>query len=375
MDSKTRLLQAWAFEEPDRVPVEIQLYAPVRGLPGADAIAAFETNEADNFRWVAGFDWGFMGLDTVYSETVIEEVPGQFKRLLKTHVTPAGEFTAITRHFSGDMDPHDFHWEKRFVETRDDLERLAGARRTPRPFDREAYAAGCAALGGRGVPATGLFHPLGMLVRSGNLAEVYAWLITEERLMARYLGACAEQVVESLRAVGYAPLPDPPVFLTYALEMLIPPWLGRAQFDKWVFPFDKRVNDAVHAIGGRHRAHCHGNSGGFLERLADMGIDSIEPLEPPPYGDNILADAKRRVGRRMLLSGNVPSQAFHLESFRVADVRELVRRAIGEGAPGGGFTLRATSGAVGNGKTREQCLKSIDCHLALIEAWREFGSY
>jgi len=32
-------------------------------------------------------------------------------------------------------------------------------------------------------------------------------------------------------------------------------------------------------------------------------------------------------------------------------------------------------GAVGNGKTREQCIKSIDCTLAMIEAWREFGSY
>ena len=142
-----------------------------------------------------------------------------------------------------------------------------------------------------------------------------------------------------------------------------------------MFPFDKHVNDAVHKIGGRHRAHCHGNSGEFLERFADMGIDGVEPLEPPPYGDNILADAKKRVGDRMLLSGNIISQAFYLDSFKVEDVRPLVKQAIKDGAPGGGFTLKTTGGAVGNGKTREQAIKNIECNLALIEAWRELGNY
>lgn len=106
-----------------------------------------------------------------------------------------------------------------------------------------------------------------------------------------------------------------------------------------------------------------------------MGVDAVEPLEPPPYGDNILAEAKKLVGKRMLLSGNVVSQAFHLDSFKIGDVRDLVKRAIEDGAPGGGFTLRTTGGAVGCGKTKEQCIKEIDCNLALIDAWREFGSY
>jgi uroporphyrinogen-III decarboxylase len=158
--------------------------------------------------------------------------------------------------------------------------------------------------------------------------------------------------------------------------MLIPPWLGKAQFGKWVFPFDKQVNDAIHAIGGRHFAHCHGNSGDYLNLFADMGIDALDPLEPSPYANNCLATAKRQVGKRMLLCGNVPSQAFALDSFKVSDVRGLVKQAIAEGAPGGGFTLRTTGGAyVGGGKTREQKQKSIECGLAMIDAWREFGKY
>ena len=375
MDSKSRMLKAWSFEEPDRVPLEIYLYPPAKGLPGADKLLEFQEREADNFRGVAGFDWGFLGLDTDYTEEVIEDVPGEFKRIRKTNSTPAGKFTAITKHYYGDGDPNDFHWEKRFVETLDDFKRLAGADRRRRPFDLERYNQGCAEVGNRGLPCTALFHPLGVLVRSSNMEEVYMWLMTEERLVMEYLERCAEQVCDTLLSIKGEKLSDPPVFMTYALEMLTPPWFGKGHFDKLVFPFDKRANDAVHEIGGRHRAHCHGNSGGFLELFADMGVDAVEPLEPPPYGDNLLAEAKRLVGKRMLLSGNVVSQAFALESFKVGDVRELVRRAVADGAPGGGFTLKTTGGAAGCGKTREQCVKEIACNLALIDAWREFGAY
>lgn len=375
MDSKSRMLKNWNFEEPDRVPLEMYLYPPAKGLPGADKIEEFQKTEADNFLPVPGFDWGFLGLDTQYSEEIIEDVPGNFKRLRRVQSTPAGKFTAITRHFYGDGDPNDYHWEKHYIATVDDFERVAEAGRIKRPFDLENYNKGCAEIGNRGLPCTGLFHPLGVLVRNSNIDEVYIWLMTEERTTTKYLEKCAEQICATLASIKDAKLADPPVFTTYALEMLTPPWLGKDHFDKFVFPFDKKVNDAVHNIGARHRAHCHGNSGEFSELFADMGVDALEPLEPPPYGDNILAKAKKQVGKRMLLSGNIVSQAFNLDSFRVKNVRDLVKRAIADGAPGGGFSLKTTSGAAGNGKTKEQVIKDIECNLAVIDAWREFGSY
>lgn len=380
MDSKTRMLQALRFEEPDRVPLEM-IISPrclEMGLPGAEKIRDFQEKEADNFLGAAGFDWGFFGLDSEYREECVEEAPGCFRRLRRVHATPAGEFTAVTKHdwdnLYGEGDPNDFHWEKRYIETLDDFRRLTLAPRSRRAFDLDAYNRDCARIGGRGVPATSLGHPLGDLVRNSNMIEVYSWLLTEPRLVEKYLETCTGQKCESLRALRDLPLADPPVFRTWALEMLIPPWLGREHFERWVFPFDSRVNDAVHAIGGRHFAHSHGKTGRFLELFADMGIDILDPLEPPPYGDNHLADTKRRVGRRMALCGNIPSQVLVLDSFDPGEIRALVRRAIGDGAPGGGFFLRTTGSAhVGNGRTRAQRIRSIECGLAMIEAWREFS--
>lgn len=381
MDSKTRMLKAWRFEEPDRVPIEMFINPKCleMGLPGAEEIREFQENEADNFQYAPLFDWGFFGLDSEYREDCIEDVPGQFKRMRRLHSTPVGEFDAVTKHtyddLFGDGDPGDYHWEKRFVETLDDFRRLAEAPRAPRPFDADAYNAACAKIGGRGIPATGLRHPLGDLVRNSDMVEAYSWLLAEPGLVERYLESCTEQKCASLAALKGRPLAAPPVFRTFALEMLIPPWLGKAQFERWVFPCDKRVNDAIHGIGGCHFAHSHGKTGEYLELFADMGVDAVEPLEPPPYGDNRLAEAKRRVGKRMVLCGNVPSQAFALDSFEVGDVRDMVKQAIEEGAPGGGFFLRTTGSAhVGNGKTRGQRIKAIQCGLAMIEAWREFGA-
>jgi hypothetical protein len=375
MDSKARMLKTWNFEEPDRVPVEVYLYPPAKDLPGADEIRDFQENEADNFCGVPGFNWGFLGLESEYFEEVIEDVPGDFKRIKRTQSTAAGDFTAIVRFNYDDADVNDCHWEKRYIETLSDFRRVAEHKRTVRPFDVDAYNAGCINVGNRGIPSTGLFHPLGRLVRSSNMREAYMWLLTEDELIRSYLESCNTQTAESVIALADLELEDPPVFMTYALEMLTPPWLGKYHFERLVFPYDKMVNDAIHKVGGRHRAHCHGNSGEYLELFADMGIDAVEPLEPSPYGDNILSDAKKLVGNRMLLSGNVVSQTFYFDNVGREEVRELVKSAISVGAPGGGFSLKTTGGAVGNGKTREQCIKNIECGLAFIEAARELCPY
>jgi len=149
------------------------------------------------------------------------------------------------------------------------------------------------------------------------MEKMYMWMLAKEELTLKFLERSNNQVSDSILSIADKPLIDLPIFMTYALEMLTPPWLGKDSFNKLVFPFDKQVNDSIHKIGGRHRAHCHGNSGGFLELFADMGIDAVEPLEPSPYGDNILAEAKKSVGKRMMLSGNVITQAFCLDSFKV----------------------------------------------------------
>jgi uroporphyrinogen-III decarboxylase len=154
------------------------------------------------------------------------------------------------------------------------------------------------------------------------------------------------------------------------------PWVTVVAFKEWVYTFDKPVNDAIHAIGGKHRSHCHGNCMEFLEVMAEMGVDSIEPLEPPPFGNVNLAEAKRRLHGRMLLSGNVMSNLFN-RLTDPAETRDMVKRAIDDAAAGGGFTLRTTGGHAGlaDNLTAEQQRNVILNIEAYVDTGLEYGKY
>ncbi|MCK5740493.1 hypothetical protein KAH55_14990 [bacterium] len=373
MTSKQRLLTAWSFQEPDRVPIEIQISPVAYTFPEAARVIDFIENEADNFIGVPGADFDFFGLPAEYHEEVIEDVPDDYRRIRRVYTTPAGEFFAITKHNADELIPEDFRWERRFIDTLEEMERLAEAVRTPPPLRIAEFESAVAELGERGLPLVGLLHPLGRLVRNSNMENVYSWLMNETGIIHKFLENTNAQVVQTVQALAKAGIG--PYYTVTAHEMLIPPWLGPDKFDEFVFPYDKAVNDMIHQSGGKLRIHCHGNCMNFLERMSEMGVDAIEPLEPAPFGDVVLAEAKKRVGDRMLLSGNVTSQGF-LRMTR-EDVRQAVKDAIRVGAPGGGFTLRTTGGhaATNSVKTRDQMRKVLDNIEAYIDAGLEFGAY
>ena len=60
-------------------------------------------------------------------------------------------------------DTSDYHWERRYVHSLDDMARVADAPRETAPFDAEACHKGVEEVGGRGLPATGaatiIIHP------------------------------------------------------------------------------------------------------------------------------------------------------------------------------------------------------------------------
>ena len=118
------------------------------------------------------------------------------------------------------------------------------------------------------------------------------------------------------------------------------------------YHFHRQVNTAsiarnywrearVFAAGARVRVHCHGRVRAILPKLAALGADATDPVEAPPAGDITLGEAKRLVGDRMTIFGNL--QLRDLETLSRDEVVELTRRTLEEGKPGGRFALQPTA--------------------------------
>ena len=115
-------------------------------------------------------------------------------------------------------------------------------------------------------------------------------------------------------------------------------FLSTAFYRRFVVPFEGRIARAVEARGARAYIHTCGDIHDRLELMAGPGVAGIECLDPPPLGRVELEDAKRRVGGRVFIKGNV--DPVHVLLPGGPDrVREDARRRVAAGKPGGGYIL------------------------------------
>ena len=117
-------------------------------------------------------------------------------------------------------------------------------------------------------------------------------------------------------------------------------FISPQHYQQFVLPCERRVITEFH---GRYPdvpvyTHTCGAIGDRLEMMADTGTNGIDTLDPPPLGNVELADAKRRIGDRLFIKGNVdPVNTLLLgtpEQVR-ADAMKRIRTA----ATGGGYVL------------------------------------
>jgi uroporphyrinogen-III decarboxylase len=84
--------------------------------------------------------------------------------------------------------------------------------------------------------------------------------------------------------------------------------------------------------------HTCGRIGDRLELLAETGTNGIDTLDPPPLGNVELADAKRRIGKRLFIKGNLDPVNILMHGTP-GQVLEKALRCIATGSPGGGYIL------------------------------------
>ncbi len=125
----------------------------------------------------------------------------------------------------------------------------------------------------------------------------------------------------------------------------------------------RRVGMCVVIVTILVMAVCFGVSAEAIFR----GLSWGDPLEAPPSGDVCLADAKKRIGDRVCLVGNLDDMAV-ISSVPLNELEKLCKSCIDKAAPGGGYILAGTSTGLYTPKLAERW-------LFMAKVAREYGSY
>lgn len=112
--------------------------------------------------------------------------------------------------------------------------------------------------------------------------------------------------------------------------------IGKDYFNKYIFQYEKSLADAIHQAGSYTVYHNCGYAGVLQECYAQMGLTAWETVAEPPQGDNSLAKAKEKIGRKITLIGNLDQVDF-LKTATEKEVEERVERILSIGKPGGRY--------------------------------------
>ncbi len=147
-------------------------------------------------------------------------------------------------------------------------------------------------------------------------------------------------------------------------ELCIPPLASPEEFREFVSRYDKPIIDLIHDAGKLAWIHCHGDMGKVLLDFVEMGVDCLNPIEPPPVGSLTLAEAKGLINGRMTLDGGV--QNGDIDLLEPGEIEKIVEETINMGKPGGCYILSET----GTPATRPALSER---HIANYRAFIETG--
>jgi hypothetical protein len=138
-------------------------------------------------------------------------------------------------------------------------------------------------------------------------------------------------------------------------------------FRMYELPFIKRASRICKDAGIVSHLHICGKSWELVEIVAEeTDVDVMEPMEEPPGGNVDLKEAKRRVGNKLCIKGNINTFNFMMNATP-EQVEEKCKRAIDDAAAGGGYVL----------STGDQCGRDTP-HANLfkmVEVAETYGKY
>ncbi|MCL5105362.1 MAG: hypothetical protein M1133_14795 [Armatimonadetes bacterium] len=346
MTSRERILAAMKFEQVDRLPVsplgfgKLEWGSPLcmellrRTDPYIDVGAHPDTE------WILGGNAEVEHKQSGRSTTTIIHTP---KGDLTCTWTRTEITSAVTEHLFKDFR---------------DVEKLLSIPYEPAPLDLSLYHTWCERLGEDGLVLGHLPNGIGYVAYwfspedfclawadDPDLIERLTAILTERWI--DYVNRCCEAGVPGFRVLGGE----------YATVQL-----GPKGFKRLCVPYDRKLIEAIHDHGAVAHYHNHGSVANCLLDFAEIGMDSLDPLEAPPWGDVDLKEARRTLGERICFVGNLDDMEV-IDKLPTEEILVIARERI-DAAGERGFILSGTS----SGTYGEQGAKNFIAMAEIVGA-------
>ncbi|MCW4020811.1 MAG: uroporphyrinogen decarboxylase family protein [Candidatus Bathyarchaeota archaeon] len=343
MTSRQRMLAALRLEEPDRIPIGLRGVDPYGDLR---LVGSFGTPQDSSYKPFMDFarkkldiwhGWSPVRSDNIFlsasksvklrKDTYVE---GDHEFVTHVVTTPKGVLNEIHgRRIS--QSEKAFLRVKPYIETEKDLESFMSIPYDPMKLDLTPFYKEKKRLGEAGVLMTDVPTPLGSIASLFGFEDfVKRIILSRDTIMMLFdimFERCFDYAVQVLEAGARE------VFQISGAELLAPPMFNPRYFEDFVVRYEREIIKLIHDYSGIVYLRCHGSVNAVLEMIADMGVDGLHPVEPPPMGDTPLKEAKRRIGDKVCFIGNIQIRDILYESKEKVD--RDVRQAIFEGGPDG----------------------------------------
>lgn len=294
MTSRERILCAMQLEKPDRVPVS-PFISPAWLSHAEPSMRERLIRETDPLIETGVICEGGPLLGAGASAICRSEP--EDGRVVHTIRTPKGELRSVTTFSEKTSCVTEF-----YLKGPEDVEKLLSIPYEPAPVDASPYHRAVEEYGDEALILIGVgdavclpgfwFSPEDFMIACLEDFELVRLLLdTAQSRTLEFLRACKEQGVAAFRSIGAE---------LASQTLMDPSW-----FPKLVLPYDSELHAEMRRDGGIAYMHCHGRIREILEQVADTGPTALDPIEQPPGGDLSLAEAKRRIGDRVCLVGNL----------------------------------------------------------------------
>ncbi len=144
------------------------------------------------------------------------------------------------------------------------------------------------------------------------------------------------------------------------------PLLGPELFERFVLPHIKRLIDLGHEYDLKIQMHCCGGFEPLIEMLISAGLDSLHAIQPSCHGMD-LAALKKNYGDRIVLNGAIDSHHILIDGTPDT-IRDDTGQVLSIMKPGGGYIAGASHDWV----LEETPVENM---VAMADAVMEFGGY